>query len=318
MRIFITGGAGFIGSHFVDRLVNDHEVVVLDNFSLGKREFIEQHRDNRRLILVKADLLDLRAVEKWTKKCDIVFHLAANSDIRKGIQMTDADLKQGTLVTYHVLEAMRRNGVKKIVFASSSVVYGLANKIPTPEDYGPLLPISLYGASKLACEGLISSFSHTFGVQAWIFRFANIVGARMTHGVIPDFYKKLKRNPKKLEILGDGKQKKTYLHVNDCINGILFAMEHAREPVNLLNLSSDDMISVTEIARVLVKKMGLTDTRFEFTGTAQGWRGDVPQMGLETKKLKKLGWEPCLNSSQAIEKAIEEFVGCRQSSLLGV
>jgi UDP-glucose 4-epimerase len=213
MRYFVTGGAGFIGSHLVDRLIRKGEVTVYDNLSSGKREFIQHHLDNPDFSFIQADLLDFNRLIREMGEHDVVFHLAANPDARLGIQDTTLDLKQETLVTFNVLEAMRSNHIKKIVFSSSGTIYGETPKIPLPEDYGPILPISLYGAGKVASEALITAFCHTFDMQGWIYRFANIVGSRGTHGVIFDFIHKLNKNPSRLEILGDGTQEKPYLSV---------------------------------------------------------------------------------------------------------
>ncbi|MDP6099495.1 MAG: NAD-dependent epimerase/dehydratase family protein, partial [Candidatus Thalassarchaeaceae archaeon] len=215
MHCLVTGGAGFVGSHLVDLLLEaGHEVSIFDNFSSGRREFLQHHGVG--VAVIQGDLLDLDAVNGAMQGIDVVYHLAANPDIRLGTSITDTDLKQGTVATYNVLEAMRVNGVKKIAFSSSSVVYGEAEQMPTPEDYGPLFPISLYGASKLGSEALIASWVGTFGLQAWIFRFANIVGARGTHGVIFDFIHKLRADPNSLEVLGNGRQEKSYMEVRDC------------------------------------------------------------------------------------------------------
>jgi UDP-glucose 4-epimerase len=222
MKAFVTGGAGFIGSHLADKLIQKgNQVTIYDNLSSGKKEFIKQHLDNKKLDFIEADLLDLERVKKEIKNHDIVFHIAANPHVRLGEKQTDLDLKYETIATYNVLEAMRTNNIKKIVFSSSSVVYGETNEPSLPENYGPLQPISLYGAGKLGSEGLITAFCGTFDFQTWIYRFANVVGTRGTHGVIVDFIEKLRKNPNELEILGDGRQQKPYLHVSDCINGII-------------------------------------------------------------------------------------------------
>ncbi|MBI3319356.1 MAG: SDR family NAD(P)-dependent oxidoreductase [Candidatus Omnitrophica bacterium] len=311
MRVLITGGAGFIGSHLVDRLLRDHDVVVLDNLSLGKEELLNDYRRHPRFTFVEGDVRDAAHLDAAIRGCDAVAHLAANSDIRAGTRTTDVDLQHGVLATYQVLEAMRRHGVSKIWFTSSSVVYGVPTIVPTPEDYGPLLPISLYGASKLAAEGLISAFAHLYDIQAWIFRCANVVGSRMTHGALYDFVKKLHDDPTRLTILGDGNQCKVYLHVEDCLDGMLFAVTHAEEPVNVLNLSTDDAVVVRRMAEMVVHHLGLAQVAFQFTGTPYGWKGDVPRVGLDTTKMKTLGWAPRLNSEQAVASAIEALTPCR-------
>ena len=308
MKYFVTGGAGFIGSHLVDRLVSKGSVTVYDDLSLGKENFISQHLENKNFQFVKGDLLNLEALKDITKEHDVVFHMAANSDISQGTKFSDIDLKQGTIATYNVLEAMRVNNIKKIIFASTSAIYGEAKVMPTPEDYGPLLPISLYGASKLACEGLISAFCHLYGMQAWIFRFANIDGDRGTHGVIVDFVKKINKNPNELEILGDGNQAKPYLYVKDCVDGMLFGFEKSDNDVNYFNLGCEGNTNVKKIASMIVEEMGLKDVKFKFTGGKRGWRGDVPLVNYEIKKMTKLGWQAKYDSDGAVNKAIKEYL----------
>jgi UDP-glucose 4-epimerase len=308
-RVFVTGGAGFIGSHLVDRLINEGcEIAVYDNLSSGKEEFIKPHLKKTGFKFVKADLLDLPKLTKSISGHDLVFHLAANPDIRYGIEHTDTDLKQNTIVTYNVLEAMRINRIKEIAFASTSTIYGEPKVMPTPEDYGPLYPISLYGASKLACEALCTSFAHTFGMKCWIYRFANIVGGRGTHGIIYDFIEKLRKDPKELEILGDGKQTKSYLLVDDCVDSMLYIYEHSKEQSNVFNLGSDDRMDITTIAKILIEKAGLKDVKLRFTGGERGWPGDVPQMSLAVEKLNKLGWKARHGSREAVEIAIERML----------
>jgi len=308
MRIFVTGGAGFIGSHLVDRLIDSGEVTVYDNLSSGRKEFIQHHLGRNNFRLIEADLLDFDTLNQAIANHNTVFHLAANPDVRAGITNTNLDLRQGTLATYNVLEAMRLNKIKKIVFASSSAVYGEVGTRPVNEDYGPLLPISLYGASKLACEGLISAFCHLFNMQAWIFRFANVVGARASHGVIFDFINKLKQNPEELEILGDGTQEKPYLYIDDCIDGILFGLEHSQEQVNVLNLGSDSSTNATAIANMVVETMGLSGVKFNFTGGSRGWKGDVSQIRFDIARMKNLGWKPRYSSDGAVRQAIKDML----------
>ena len=307
MKYFITGGAGFIGSHLVDRLMNNHSVTVYDNLSLGKEIHLSHHSDKKNFKFVKADLLDFDTLKRTVAGHDAVFHLAANSDISNN-KVTDTDLKKGTLATYNVLEAMRLNNIKKIVFSSTSSIYGEAKIKPTPEDYGPLLPISFYGASKLACEGLISAFCHNFKMQAWILRFANIAGDRGTHGVIVDLIRKLERNNKELEILGDGKQAKPYLYVKDCVDGMLYGFHNSDDEVNYFNLSSDGSTKVKTIASILVEEMGLKNVKFKFTGTMRGWPGDVPRVEMDTIKLSRLGWKCKLSSDESLRKAVRELL----------
>jgi len=308
--ILVTGGAGFIGSHLVEGLLAENHVTVLDNFSSGKREFLALHQDNPNFRLIEADLLLPEALEKALTGVDMVFHLAANPDVKLGAQNTRVHLEQNVLATYNLLEAMRRCGVKKIAFTSTSTVYGEATKIPTPEDYGPLLPISLYGASKLACEAQISSYCHTFEMQSWIYRFANIVGERGTHGVLVDFIRKLRENPVELEILGSGKQKKSYLEVKDCVLAMLHCVQHSNGQINVFNIGSEDSVDVTEIANIVSRQMGLTDVRYRYTGgmDGRGWKGDVKVMQLSIEKIKKLGWTPRGGCAHAILAAVKALL----------
>jgi len=305
--ILVTGGAGFIGSHLVERLLQDHDsdVTVLDNFSSGKREFLKAHMDNSHFHLIEADLLVSSDLQELVAGNDMVYHLAANPDVKLGAKDTKVHLDQNVMATYRLLEAMRESGVKKIAFTSTSTVYGEARVVPTPEDYGPLLPISLYGASKLACEALISSYCHTFDMQSWIYRFANIVGERGTHGVLVDFIRKLRENPKELEILGSGKQRKSYLDVRDCVAAMLCTAKGANEGVNVFNIGSEDSVDVIEIADIVARVLGLSGVRYVCTGgvDGRGWKGDVKVMLLSIEKIKRLGWKPKMGSAQAIESA---------------
>jgi len=308
--VLVTGGAGFIGSHLVDRLLLESgikEVAVLDNFSSGKKEHLAAHRDNCKFSLIEGDLLHPDELRVALEGKDMVFHLAANPDVKLGEQDTRIHLEQNVLTTYSLLEAMRISRVKRIAFTSTSTVYGEATVVPTPEDYGPLLPISLYGASKLACEALISSYCHTFDMQSWLFRFANIVGERGTHGVIVDFIRKLRDCPAELEILGSGRQKKSYLEVKDCVAAMLHSVksEQAQEPVNVFNIGSEDYVDVTGIADIVAAQMGLSGVKYRYTGGYQGrgWRGDVRVMLLSIDKIKRLGWRPSGGSAQAIREA---------------
>ncbi len=303
-KFFITGGAGFIGSNLCTQLLNEnHAVTVYDNLSLGEKKFIEIHLNNPNFQFIQNDLLDLESLKKSIKDHDIVFHLAANSDISLGREVTDHDLKQGTLCTYNVLEAMRHCGLSKIIFASTSAIYGEAKTLPIKENYGPLLPISLYGASKLASEGLISAFCHNYKMQSWIYRFANVVGLNGTHGALFDFIKKLQRDSSTLEILGDGKQIKPYIYVDDCVDGMLFGLNNAEEEVNVYNLTSQGRTSAQEIADSAVQAMNLIDVTYFFTGGSRGWMGDVVKVDLCGEKMKQLGWQAQFNSAEAMSKA---------------
>ena len=308
MKILVTGAAGFIASNLIPRLLRRGDIVAgADNFFLGKREYVVQHENFR---FHEMDLLELDRVVALMEEFrpDRIWHLAANSDISYGTKYTDFDLKGGTLVTYNVLEAMRRTGVKEIVFSSSGAVYGEPTVMPTPEDYGPILPISLYAASKVACESLITAYAHNYDITAWIYRFGNIVGPNPTHGVIHDFVLRLREDPTKLVVLGDGSQAKPYVYVEDCLDGMEFGIEHAREDVNCFNLAVEDQTSVREIAEWTVEAMGLKDVAVQYGESPRGWKGDVAQVKLDTARMTKLGWKPRLSSNEAVRRAIGEIV----------
>tara|TARA_B110000444_G_C18812090_1_gene583186 strand:+ start:700 stop:1722 length:1023 start_codon:yes stop_codon:yes gene_type:complete len=301
MRALVTGGAGFIGSHLIDRLIGRGDtVVVVDNLSSGNLAFIQGHLDSGKATLVEGDITVFDDVMSAMKGIDCVYHLAANPDIRLGTRITDTDLKQGTLATYNIVEAMRINEVPTIAFASSSVVYGEDAPLPTPETHGPCMPISLYGASKQAGEGLISSWVGTFGLQAYIFRFANIIGTRGTHGVIFDFIHKLKNDPTRLEVLGNGLQEKSYMEVGDCADAILHVMSCQDAPLNLFNLGSHDTASVRRIAELVVEATGCHDAAIEYTGGDRGWAGDIPRAMLGIEKMLSTGFDVRYNSEEAI------------------
>lgn len=297
----VTGGAGFIGSHLVDRLLeDDNEVVVVDNLSSGHAHLLDHHQDNDRFSFLEGDLLNQGFLDGALQGVDFVHHLAANPDVRVGSQDPGVHLEQNVETTCNLLEAMRKNDVKKISFTSTSTVYGEADEFPTPETYGPLVPISLYGASKLSAEAYITSYCHTFDMQSWIFRFANIIGPRGTHGVIVDFIDKLRANPRELEILGDGRQNKSYLLVGECVDAMMLAIQQASERVNIYNIGSEDWTTVTRIAEIIVEEMGLEDVEFKYTGGERGWAGDVPRMMLDISRIKELGWEPEHGSEEAV------------------
>lgn len=298
MRVLVTGGCGFIGSHLVDELVKSHEVVVLDRNKDGFK--------NEKATYVHGDLCNQEDIQKCMP-VDVVFHLSANVDIRTGVKNTKPDFEDNILSTYNLLEVMRENKVKTIVFTSSNVVNGEAEQIPTPETYGPLKPISLYGGTKLACDALISSYCGTFGFKGTVLRFANIVGSRSTHGVILDFIRKLKENPNELEILGDGKQTKSYLHVSDCVSGILAAFEKQTENFDIFNLGTEQQTNVTRIAEIVSEELDLKP-EFRYTGGSRGWVGDVPIFLLDIKKIQSLGWNYKYSSDESIRKSVRELL----------
>jgi UDP-glucose 4-epimerase len=302
----VTGGAGFIGSHLVERLVKENkEVLVLDNFSTGKIENLKNVKDRKNLRIERCDLATDRIDEKL-KDAEVVYHLAANPEVR----LLEPNVHFSNVVaTFNLLEAMRKNDVNKIVFTSSSTVYGDSEIIPTPEE-AILKPISLYGAAKLAAEALISSYAHSYGFDAYVFRLANVVGKRSNHGVIFDFIRKLKANPKVLEILGDGTQRKSYIHVSDCISAIMFVKEKKNKGFNVFNVGNTDSISVLEIADVVIDKLNLKNVEKKILGgrEGRGWVGDVKFMHLDISKLLSLGWKPSLNSRQAVERATIELI----------
>jgi UDP-glucose 4-epimerase len=308
MRSIITGGAGFIGSHLVDALVaRGDEVTVIDNLVTGSLRTINTHIINGTVRFVHEDLLgdgwqDLLAGQ------DRVYHLAADPDVRASAGSPFSVYQENLAATACVLEAMREQGVSELVFTSTSTVYGEASVIPTPEDYSPMEPISIYGGTKLACEAMISSYAYTYGMKTWIFRFANIVGARSNHGVIWDFIHKLRDNPKELEILGDGQQTKSYFSVEACIEAFLYAIDHAHQPFNVFNIGSEDWIDVRSIAGIVVEEMGLSGIPFRYTGGDRGWKGDVPKMLLSVEKLKGLGWRPLTNSEESVRKAVQKLL----------
>jgi UDP-glucose 4-epimerase len=304
----VTGGAGFIGSHIVDALVNKGDkVLVIDNLSAGTTANIISHIKSGKAELVQADLLD----DGWQEKiagADRVFHIAADPDVRASAISPGKVFDNNVLATERMLDAMRVHEVKRIIFTSTSTVYGEAEAIPTPEDYSPMIPISIYGASKLACEAMIAGYAHTYGMTSWVFRFANIIGERSGHGVIWDFVHKLIENPAELEILGDGKQIKSYLSVGACIEAVLFAVENSDEPFNFFNIGSEDWIDVTAIAEIVVEEMGLSGVKLNYTGGDRGWVGDVPKMQLGVDKLKSLGWRPETGSSESIRLAVRTLL----------
>jgi len=317
MDCFVTGGAGFIGSWVVDRLAPRNCITVYDNLSTGKEEFIAHHLGKPGFRFVKADLLNAQRLSREMKGHEYVWHMAANPDIRKGTESTIVDLEQNTVATYNVLECARKSDVKGVVFSSTSTVYGRAKVLPTPEDYGPLLPISLYGASKLACEGLVSAYAELYGIKGWIFRFANIIGERSTHGILYDLVEKLNKDPTVLEVLGDGKQRKSYLLVDECVDGMLYGFRHSKDRINYFNLGGEDQITVKRIVEVLLGETGLRNVRVRYTGGEGGWKGDVPRFLLSTKKMARLGWKAEHSSEEAIRTAARIVVKERLKTRVG-
>mgnify|MGYP006072668641 CR=1 FL=1 len=303
-KCVVTGCAGFIGSHLVDRLLSNGDTVIgIDNFSTGRMEFISEAKQSLNFTLHQIDLLEYDQIESVFIGADIVFHLSANADVRNGINHTRVDLEQNTIVTHNVLEAMRVNNVMNIAFSSTGSVYGEAKTIPTPEDAAFPIQTSLYGASKLACEGLISAYAEAFGINAWIFRFVSILGERYTHGHIYDFYKKLKKTPFSLEVLGNGKQRKSYLYIHDCIDAIFLAINNQKENVNILNLGFDDYCDVNSSIGWICKELNL-DPKLKYTGGNRGWIGDNPFIYLDTKRMQGIGWNPKVTIQQAIIKTV--------------
>jgi len=305
MKALITGGAGFIGSNLVDRLLaRGDDVVAYDNFSTGRREFLADALPNPRFRLVEGDILDGEALAAAMTGVDIVFHLGANADVRFGTEHPQKDLDQNTIATFRVLEAMRQAGVKRIAFSSTGSIYGDATVFPTPEDAPFPVQTSLYGASKLACEGLISAYCEGFGFSAWIFRFVSILGERYTHGHVFDFYKRLIADPTHLHVLGNGKQRKSYLYVQDCIDAIFTAIQRAEGKAVILNLGTDQYCEVNDSIGWITAALGITP-RLTYSGGDRGWIGDSPFILLDCARMRRLGWAPQLTIQQGILRTLE-------------
>jgi len=301
----VTGAAGFIGSTLADRLLADgHEVAGFDNFSTGQEEFVAGALLNPRYRLVRGDLLDLDAVRAGMAGSEVVFHLAANADVRFGTDHPRRDLEQNTIATWNVLEAMRTHGVRRIAFSSTGSVYGEATMIPTPEDCPFPIQTSLYGASKVAAEALIQAYCEGFGMQACIFRFVSIMGERYTHGHVFDFYKQLLEHPGELHVLGDGTQRKSYLYVQDCVDAILLALERASTPVSVFNLGTDEYCRVTDSIHWICQRLGLAPA-LHFAGGDRGWIGDNPFIFLDCSRMRGLGWRPKLTIQQSVVRTVE-------------
>jgi len=309
-KIMITGGAGFIGSHLTQKLIDENnEVVVLDNLSTGNKLNLNSCIERKNFKLIVGDLKN--QISDHLKDIDTIFHMAADPEVRTGFSDPKLAYVQNIQNTFELLENIRKSDIKQFVFASSSVVYGEPEIIPTPETFGPLLPISIYGGTKLACEALISSYCSNYGIKGTIVRFANVVGSRSRHGVIWDFIQKLKINQKELQVLGNGKQSKSYIHVNDCVNGLLFSAKHTKTKVDVFNLGNQDMINVLDIASIVCKTMKLENVDIVTSGgtdDGRGWVGDVREMNLDISKMCNLGWNPMENSQTSVERATLELV----------
>jgi UDP-glucose 4-epimerase len=305
VAVVITGCAGFIGSSMADRLLAQGQSVIgIDNFTTGQRRFLERALQDPRFRLVEGDLLDLPGLTAAFKGADRVLHFAANADVRFGTEHPRKDLEQNTIATYNVLEAMRANGIRRIAFSSTGSVYGEAAAIPTPEDAAFPVQTSLYGASKLAGEGLIAAYCEGFGFQSYIFRFVSILGERYTHGHVFDFYKQLLTDPQRLRVLGNGKQRKSYLYVQDCIDAILLAMDKVTAKVNIFNLGVDSYCEVNDSIGWICEALGVRP-RLEYTGGDRGWIGDNPFIFLDTRKIRSLGWKPQLTIREGVIKTVE-------------
>lgn len=306
MQIVVTGGAGFIGSTLVDRLMSaGHSVTVIDNLSGGDKSFLAAHAGSRRFRFVKADVRDSKRIARVLHpEIDLVFHLAANADIARGVVDPTLDFEHSVVATFSLLQAMRQHGIQQLVYTSGSGVYGDRGLSYFSETYGPLQPVSMYGASKLGAEGLISAFVHLYDMQAWVLRPANIIGPRATHGVVFDFIKRLKKDPTQLRILGDGRQSKAYLHVDDVIDALLMVQKKAKAQINFFNLSSTSFINVNQIADLVIRAMALKKVKLSHTPGKIGWKGDVPVIRLRNARIAKLGWRSHYTSAQAVKATI--------------
>ena len=305
MRFFVTGAAGFIGSNLVDRLLdNGHKVVGYDNFSTGFNKNLLQAKENPNFSIIQDDALELSNLTKAMAGCELVFHLAANADVRFGTDHPRKDLEQNTIATFNVLEAMRANGIKKIAFSSTGSVYGEVEIFPTPENAPFPVQTSLYGASKLACEGLIEAYCEGYGFKGWIFRFVSILGERYSHGHVFDFYKSLLDNPRELRVLGNGHQRKSYLYVQDCIDAMLLAIDKAQKKINIFNLGTDEYCEVNGSIGWITAHMGVSP-RFSYTGGERGWIGDSPFIFLDCSKIRALGWIPKLSIREGVIRTLK-------------
>jgi UDP-glucose 4-epimerase len=308
LKAVVTGAAGFIGSNLTDGLLRaGHAVIGVDNLSTGQLEFLSEARQSCRFQFVKADLFESDALDEVLPGADIVFHLAANADVRFGPQYPDRDLKQNTIVTARVLESMRRQGVSRIAFASTGSVYGQHHVIPTPEEAPFPVQTSLYAASKLAAEGIITAYAEAFGITAFIFRFVSILGERYTHGHVFDFYRQLRQNPETLRVLGDGTQRKSYLLVEDCVSAIQLAIEKSPELVNIYNLGTDEYCQVNDSIDWISERLGVSP-RLSYSGGKNGWIGDNPFIFLSCNRIRKLGWTPKYTIREGIGRTLDYLV----------
>jgi UDP-glucose 4-epimerase len=307
-KYFVTGAAGFIASNLIDRLLGmGHQVVGYDNLSTGQEKFIESALCRPDFRMVRADLLDLDTLAGAMRGCGLVFHLAANADVRFGADHPRRDLEQNAIATWNVLEAMRRNGIGRIAFSSTGSVYGEAQVIPTPEDCPFPVQTSLYGASKLAAEGMIAAYCEAFGMRGIIFRFVSILGERYSHGHVFDFYKQLLADPGRLRVLGNGRQRKSYLYVQDCVDAILKAVEASQERVTVLNLGTDEYCEVNDSIGWICEYLGFQPA-LEYTGGDRGWVGDNPFIFLDCSKMRSLGWAPRYSIRASVQKTIQYLV----------
>ena len=310
-RVCIVGGAGFIGSHFTDRLLQNKEterVVIFDNFSSGRSWHLSHHETDCRLDVVRADVADLDTLTESMAGCSTVIHLASNPDIARAATEPAIDFDQGTFLTHHVVEAMRRTGVRTILYASGSGVYGDLGELEVDENYGPLIPISTYGASKLAGEALIASYCHMFDLRGCVFRFGNVVGRRQTHGVGFDFLRRLLVDPNRLDVLGDGSQSKSYIHVGDVVNAVLLVAAKVSQPFGVFNVATGDYVTVKEIAELAVSLIGNPNTRIYYGPEDRGWKGDVPVMRVNTDRIRRLGWSNALSTRDALTSAMSAML----------
>ena len=310
MRYLVTGGAGFLGSNLVNAILerNLGTVTVLDNFATGRREHFGKWINETRLTIVAGDVADYNTVVNAMPSHDVVIHLAANSDIARAVSAPLIDFENGTRLTQTVLEAMRTTGVKRIMFTSGSGVYGDVPQEPIPEDYAHMIPISTYGASKLASETLISAYCHMFDFVGTVFRFANVVGPNMTHGVTHDFIHRLHANPSRLQIFGDGNQSKPYIHADDVVAAMLFILARQTNGYEYYNVSTEDTLLVRDIAEIVVTELELTDVEYEFSGGARGWRDDVPIYRLDSSKIRRLAWRTQRSSREAVVAAVRSLI----------